>query len=398
MFRYLTAGESHGKAVTTIIEGLPANLRINCEDINNELARRQGGFGRGGRMEVETDQVDILSGIRANYSLGSPITLQVKNKDWANWQEVMDPTGSGDYQQEVKIEKDDKVKRISPEVTKPRPGHADLAGSLKYNQQDIRNVLERASARETAARVAAGAIAKIFLQEFGIKVISHVVQLGSIEAQRTEHTLAEIFKEVDKSPLRTLDVEAEEAMIAEIKEVKEAGDSLGGSFEVLTTPLPVGLGSHVHWDRKLDGRLAQALMSIQAIKGVEVGLGFEAARLRGSEVHDEIYYQDEFKRHTNNAGGIEGGITNGEPLRVKAAMKPIPTLYQPLESVDLESKEQFKASVERSDVTAVPAAGVVGEAVVAIELAKAWLEKFGGDSMEEVKRNYNNYLQALGER
>jgi len=399
MFRYLTTGESHGKAVTAVIEGVPANLEIRPDDINKDLARRQGGYGRGGRMKVETDQVEILSGIRAKKTLGSPITFQINNKDWENWQEILSPTGEGGYHQdEVVIKKDTKIKQVRPKVTKPRPGHADLAGSLKYNQEDIRNILERASARETAARVAVGAVAKKFLEEFGIEVISHVVELGGVKADSQDLDYKQIEMKVDNSSVRTLDQEAEEAMIARIKEAKKDGDSLGGVFEVITTKLPVGLGSHVQWDRKLDGRLAQALMSIQAIKGVEVGLGFEAARRPGSQIHDEIYYEDGFKHKRNNAGGLEGGMTNGEALRVKAAMKPIPTLYQPLESVDLATKEKFKASVERSDVTAVPAAGVVGEAVVAIELAKAWLEKFGGDSIEEVKRNYQSYLKYLKQR
>lgn len=400
MLKYLTAGESHGKAVTAVIEGLPANLEIEPEDINYELARRQGGYGRGGRMELENDTVEILSGIRANQTLGSPVTFQIKNKDWINWQEIMSPEGDGGYDKEkVVIEKDEKVKEVTPKVTKPRPGHADLAGSLKYDQGDIRNILERASARETAARVAVGAVAKKLLKEFGIKVISHVVQLGSVEADEQGLSFVEIENQVDNSPVRTLDEQAESEMIEDIKQAKKAGDSLGGVFEVVTTPLPVGLGSHVQWDRKLDGRLSQALMSIQAIKGVEVGLGFAAAGKPGSEVHDEIYYQDgRFQHQSNNAGGLEGGMTNGESLRLKAAMKPIPTLYKPLESVDLETKEEFKASVERSDVTAVPAAGVVGEAVVAIELAKAWLEKFGGDSMAEIKQNYKNYIHSLEER
>ncbi|MBM7622743.1 chorismate synthase [Sporohalobacter salinus] len=400
MFRYLTTGESHGKAVTAVVEGLPANLEIEPKDINKELARRQGGYGRGGRMKLENDQVEILSGIRANQTLGSPVTFQIKNKDWNNWQEIMSPEGDGGYnKEEVIIEKDEKVKEVTPKVTKPRPGHADLAGSLKYDQEDIRNILERASARETTGRVAVGAVAKKLLQEFGIKVISHVVQLGSVKADEQELTFVEIDNQVDDSPVRTLDQKAETKMIEEIKQAKKTGDSLGGVFEIVTTPLPVGLGSHVQWDRKLDGRLAQALMSIQAIKGIEVGLGFASSGRPGSKVHDEIYYHDgRFQHQTNNAGGLEGGMTNGEPLRLRAAMKPIPTLYKPLESVDLETKEKFKASVERSDVTAVPAAGVVGEAVVAIELAKAWLEKFGGDSMAEIKQNYKNYIQSLEQR
>jgi chorismate synthase len=399
MLRYLTAGESHGKLLTAVVEGLPANLEITSDYINKELARRQGGYGRGGRMKLETDQIQILSGIRAKKTLGSPVTLQIKNKDWKNWKEIMSPSGEGGYEQEeVVIEKDDKIKQIKPKVTRPRPGHADLAGSLKYRQTDIRNILERASARETAARVAVGAMAKKFLNEFGIEIISHVVQLGGVQAQLQKLEFNQIMESVDSSPVRTLDKKAEREMIKRIEEAKEEGDSLGGVFEVLTTPLPVGLGSHVQWDRKLDGRLAQALMSIQAIKGVEVGLGFDVAQRPGSQVHDEIVYDGSFEHKSNNAGGLEGGMTNGEPLIIRAAMKPIPTLYKPLKSVDLKTKEQFKASVERSDVTAVPAAGVVGEAVVAIELAKSWLEKFGADSMEEIKENYQSYLNSLEQR
>nr|WP_282580182.1 chorismate synthase [Natroniella sulfidigena] len=395
----MTAGESHGKAITGILEGIPANLEVTREDIDRELARRQGGYGRGGRMKIETDQIEILSGIRGGKTLGSPITFQIKNDDWENWQQVLAPFGNSGYdQEEVTIKKEEKVKSVAPKVTKPRPGHADLAGSLKYNQTDIRNILERASARETAVRVAIGAVAKKFLQQFGIEIVSHVLQIGQAQLKEEEISFSEIKDKSDQSPVRCIDSQATEEMIKEIDICKEEGNSLGGVFEIRANALPVGLGSHVHWDRKLDGKLAQALISIQAIKGVEVGLGFEAGARYGSNVHDEIGYQDGFYRNSNNAGGIEGGTSNGEEIVLKAAMKPIPTLYQPLSSVDLETKEEFKASVERSDVTAVPAASVVGEAVVAVELAKALLEKFGGDSLEETKMNYDNYLAILEQR
>jgi chorismate synthase len=398
--RYLTAGESHGRAITAILEGIPANLEITKEDIDRELARRQGGYGRGGRMKIETDKANVLSGIRGGKTLGSPITLQIENRDWINWKEVMDPFGDSGYsQEELVIKKETKIKHVKPKVTKPRPGHADLAGSLKYNHEDIRNILERASARETAMRVAVGAIAKTFLKNFGIEVVGHVLQVGTVALDKeVDMRLEDIKVKSESSPLRCVDEETSQKMIEEIDRCKEEGDSLGGIFEIRTTNLPVGLGSHVQWDRKLDARLTMALMSIQAIKGVEVGLGLEAGKRWGSKVHDEIYYNNKFYRTTNNAGGIEGGMTNGEPIILRAAMKPIPTLYQPLSSVDLETKEKFKASVERSDVTAVPAASVVGEAVVAFELAKAFLEKFGGDSMEEIKANYENYLAMVRER
>ncbi|MBM7555209.1 chorismate synthase [Halanaerobacter jeridensis] len=397
--RYLTAGESHGRAITGVLEGMPANLEIDKDEINRQLARRQGGYGRGGRMQIENDQIDILSGIRGGKTLGTPISFQIENDDWPNWEEVLAPFGDNGYDQdEIKIQKENKIKTVKPKVTKPRPGHADLAGALKYNQSDLRNILERASARETAMRVTVGAFGRILLKEFGIDVTSHVQRIGAVELAEQELDFAEIRNKSAQSEVRCIDEEVTEEMIAEIDDCKEEGNSLGGVFEVRTTNLPAGLGSHVHWDRKLDGKLAQALMSIQAIKGVEVGLGFEAASRRGSEVHDEIAYDDQFHRLTNNAGGIEGGMTNGEPLVIKAAMKPIPTLYKPLSSVDLETKEKFKASVERSDVTAVPAASIVGENVVAFELAKAFLNKFGGDSLEEIKANYNNYLKMLEQR
>ena len=397
--RYLTAGESHGKAITGILEGMPANLEIDKDEINLQLTRRQGGYGRGGRMEIEDDQIDIYSGIRGGKTLGTPISFQIENDDWPNWEEVLAPFGDNGYEQdEVEIHKENKIKTVKPKVTKPRPGHADLAGALKYNQTDLRNILERASARETAMRVTVGAFGRILLKEFGIDVTSHVKRIGGVELPERELSFAEIREKSAGSEVRCVDEAVTKDMIAEIDDCKEEGNSLGGVFEVRTTKLPTGLGSHVHWDRKLDAKLAQALMSIQAIKGVEVGLGFEAAKRRGSEVHDEIAYDDDFYRLSNNAGGFEGGMTNGEPLVIKAAMKPIPTLYKPLSSVDLETKEEFKASVERSDVTAVPAASIVGENVVAFEVAKAFLAKFGGDSIEEIRDNYNNYLKKLEQR
>ena len=397
--RYLTAGESHGRAITGILEGMPANVKIDKDEINLQLTRRQGGYGRGGRMEIEDDQIDIFSGIRGGKTLGTPISFQIENDDWPNWREVLAPFGDNAYHKDkIEIQKENKIKTVQPKVTKPRPGHADLAGALKYNQVDLRNILERASARETAMRVTVGAFGRILLKEFGIDFTSHVKRIGGIELNERELSFAEIREQSRRSEVRCVDEKITEKMIAEIDDCKEEGNSLGGVFEVRTTKLPAGLGSHVHWDRKLDAKLAQALMSIQAIKGVEVGLGFDAAKERGSEVHDEIAYDDEFYRLTNNAGGFEGGMTNGEPIVIKAAMKPIPTLYKPLSSVDLATKEKFKASVERSDVTAVPAASIVGENVVAFELAKAFLAKFGGDSLAEIKDNYTNYLNRLEQR
>ncbi|WP_027340119.1 chorismate synthase [Halonatronum saccharophilum] len=395
--RYLTAGESHGRAITAILEGVPANLKISREDIDYELARRKKGYGRGGRMKIESEKIKVLSGIRGGRTTGSPITLQIENNDWKNWEEVMAPFGNCGYDKgEISIKKENKIKHVETKVSKPRPGHADLAGALKYNQDDIRNILERASARETAMRVAVGAVAKVLLRNFDIEVGGHVIQVGKVSFDgEVNLNLEELKKISEDSPLRCVDQDTTEEMIEEIDRCKEEGNSLGGIFEIRTTPLPVGLGSHVQWDRKLDARLTAALMSIQAIKGVEIGIGFAAGKQWGSEVHDQIFYDSAFYRKTNRAGGIEGGMTNGEGLILRAAMKPIPTLYQPLSSVDLKSKETFKASVERSDVTAVPAASVVGEAVVAFELAKAFIEKFGGDSIEEMERNYNNYLQDI---
>lgn len=376
--RYLTAGESHGPTLTAIVEGVPANLELTEEDINRHLARRQMGYGRGGRMKIERDQVSFLSGVRWGRTMGSPITLAVRNRDWSNWEKKMSPH-AGDRQEGIG-------------VTHPRPGHADLSGVIKYRQDDARNILERSSARETAARVAVGGLCQRFLGALGIEVKGYVTEIGGVRAGQAPLDANERFELSERSSCRTFDPAAEKEMIAAIDRAKEAGDSLGGVVEVAVLGLPVGLGSHVHWDRRLDGRLAAAVMSIQAFKGVEIGLGFEAARSPGSEVHDEIVYRDgSFRRLTNRAGGVEGGMTNGEPLVIRGAMKPIPTLYTPLQTVDLKTKESFSATVERSDVCAVPAAAVVAEAVVAIEIADAMLEKFGGDCMEEISTNLSAY-------
>ncbi len=382
MLEYRSAGESHGKGFILIIDGMPAGVKIEPEKINAQLKRRQGGYGRGGRMKIEKDRVEIISGIRAGLTLGSPIGIYLENKDWKNWNEIMSVVG--------KI-------NDSKKVTKPRPGHADLAGILKYNHNDIRNILERASARETAARVAAGSIFSQFLTNFNIDIVSHVLSIGNIELKSPEIDFEVLKKNVENSPLHCYDKEKEKEMMSYIDKIKEKGDSLGGILEVRTTELPVGLGSHVQWNRRLDGRLAQAIMSIPAIKGVEIGPAFDNAKLPGSLVHDEIYYSNNkgYYHKTNRAGGLEGGISNGEGLIIRMAMKPIPTLTKPLNSVDIKSKKSFKASIERSDVTAVPAAGVVGEAMVSLVLADALLEKFGGDSMEEIERNYNNFVSGL---
>ncbi len=435
--RYLTAGESHGPALTAIIEGLPAGLPLAADYVNEQLKRRQGGYGRGGRMKIESDRVRFVAGVRGGFTLGSPVAMQIENKDWVNWQEVMDP-GEGARLEEKA-------------VTRPRPGHADLAGALKYGHRDIRNVLERASARETAARVAVGAVARRFLEELGVEIIGHVVRIGPAAAKTPADLLtvsgelltaggpgggqqgeekAAVFQgggrvksdgpagqagessprkefrkyaaavlprlreTVARSPVYCLDPAAEKAMVEAIDEAREKGDTLGGVFEVRVYGLPPGLGSYVHWDRRLDGRLARALMSIPAIKGVEIGLGLAGAGLSGSETHDEIFFAPGFGfyRRTNRAGGLEGGVTNGEPLILRAAMKPIPTLPRPLASVDLLTGVPFPAVVERSDTCAVPAACVIGEAVVAWELAAACREKFGGDSLAEIRRAMENYL------
>lgn len=381
MIRYLTSGESHGKALCAIVEGLPAGLKVTEKSLNTDLKRRQGGYGRGGRQLIETDTAEVLSGIRHGKTLGSPVSLLIKNKDWENWGDAMSYFGRAG----------------AGKVTRPRPGHADLAGAMKYGTHDVRDILERSSARETAARVAVGGLAKRLLDEFGINVYSWVTCVGGVSVKGLKGNPKALHKASESSVLRCPDDKATKAMIRTIDKAKKAGDSLGGSFSIVTTGLPPGLGSYVQWDRKLDARLAMALMSVQAIKGVEVGAGFSVAATPGSEVHDEIFYskQKGYFRKTNNAGGIEGGMTNGEAVVLSAAMKPIPTLYKPLRSVDIKSKKTFKASIERSDICAVPAASVVCEAVVAIELASAFLDKFGGDSIIEIKRNLKGYLSQL---
>jgi chorismate synthase len=369
-----------------IIEGMPAGLLIRVTDIDNDLARRQGGYGRGGRMKIEKDTVKIFSGVRWGKTLGGPIGLMVRNKDWDNWRAKMSP--------------DPAFLNTAEPVTRPRPGHADLAGALKYGMTDIRNILERSSARETAVRVAVGAVTKRLLDEFGITITSQVIAIGGVYARGDKMSLKEIRKRAEASELRCADHQAEKRMKLKIDEAARSGDSLGGIFEIIVSGAPVGLGSHVHWDRKLDGRLAAAIMSIQAMKGVEIGSGFGVANRPGSKVHDEIFWGPKggFFRKTNHAGGIEGGMSNGEDITLRAAMKPIPTLMKPLRSVDMESKKPFKASVERSDVCAVPAAAVVGEAVSAFEIAAALIEKFGGDSLDEMKRNYEQYRRYLRDR
>ncbi len=383
MLRYLTAGESHGPALTAIVEGLPAGLPLTAAYINRQLDRRRGGYGRGARMKIESDTVTFLSGVRGGLTLGSPLALLVENKDWANWSEIMSAEPGAKVDQRV--------------VRRPRPGHADLAGLLKYRQQDIRNVLERSSARETAVRVAAGSAARRLLEELGITVIGQVVQLGGLSAAAEKLGAEELQAGLAKSKLNCADPGAEQRMIEVIDAARADGDTLGGVFEVRAYGVPAGLGSYTHWDRKLDGRLAAALMSIQAIKGVEVGLGFAAAGQRGSQVQDEIFYEQNrgFYRVNNRAGGIEGGVTNGETLVIRGAMKPIPTLAQPLQSVDMITRKPAEAAVERSDVCAVPAACVIGEALVAWELARACLEKCGGDSLEELKDNWDRHLSYL---
>jgi chorismate synthase len=376
MLRYLTAGESHGKAIVAILEGMPANLKITAEDINSELKRRMVGYGRGGRMSIEVDKVDILSGIRLGKTLGSPIALEIENKDYENWKKIMP------------VEQDRTI--FQEPVTQLRPGHADLAGCIKYNQQDIRNILERASARGTAGIVAVGSIAKKLLQEFKISIFSHVVQIGEVKApQGNKKDYSSLHRMAEKSDVRCADEKTSAAMKKEIDKAKADGDSVGGIFEVVALGCPVGLGSHVHPDRRLSAKLAGSIMSIQSIKGVEIGLGFAVAGFPGSKAHDEIFIEnDKWTRHSNNAGGFEGGITNGEPIVIKAAVKPIATIAKPLNSVDLITKEPVKAHVERADVCHVPAAGVIAESMVAIDIANAFLEKFGGDSVEEIAKRY----------
>ena len=386
--RFLDAGESHGKQLTAIIEGVPSEFAISGELIDETLSRRQQGYGRGQRMQIETDKVQILSGIRHGKTLGSPITLVIENKDYENWREIMSPEAV-DFSTERS-------------VTKPRPGHADLSGGLKYNQHDLRNILERSSARETAIRVAVGALAEQLLKPFGVSLFSHVINIGGVSAPRyTDYkqlTIEELRTLCFESEVNCVDSSASQQIIEVIDQARAEGDSLGGIVEVIALGLPVGLGSHVHWDRKLDANLARAVMSIQGFKGVEVGIGFQAAGLLGSEVHDPIVWTGKsFARMSNNAGGIEGGISNGEPIIITGVMKPIPTLYKPLQSVDINTKKSFEATVERSDTCAVPAASVVARAVVAWEIAVAFFNKFGGDSLTEIKRNYHNYIEQIGE-
>ncbi|MFH1190028.1 MAG: chorismate synthase [Candidatus Omnitrophota bacterium] len=369
MLRYMTSGESHGKAMLAILDGIPAGLRVEDSMINIDLYRRMLGYGRGRRMRMEADKVHILSGLRKFVTIGSPVTLMVNNVD-------------------------NSIDRL-PAVLNPRPGHADLTGAMKYDLKDIRSVLERASARETVARVAVGAVAKALLAEFGIDVASHVTAIGGIEAQTKDLGFKQLVSMAERSPVRCADPDASKLMCAEIEDAMEEGDSLGGVFELIVRGAPAGLGSYTQWDKRIGARIAFAVMSIQAVKGVSFGAGFEAAHMRGSMAHDEIFYDRKrgFYRTTNNAGGIEGGMTTGEAIVVQAAMKPIATLGSPLASVNIRTKKPVRASVERSDVCAVPAAGVIGEAVVAIELADAMIGKFGGDSVREMKRNYAGYME-----
>lgn len=382
--RFLTAGESHGPALTGIVEGMPAGVPLSAADLDRDLARRQQGHGRGGRMRIEHDRAEITGGVRRGRTLGSPVSFLIRNRDFAHWQESM-AVEAGERDPEP--------------LVRPRPGHADLAGGLKYGVRDLRDILERSSARETAARVAAGAVAKVLLRELGIQVQSHVLAIGGETAPERDLPPGELRALAEASPVRCADPEAGQRMVAAIDEARAAGDSLGGVFEVVAAGVPPGLGSHVQWDRKLDGRIAGAFGSIPGIKGVEQGLGFRAAALRGSQVHDPIYYDPTrgFFRRSNRAGGLEGGVTNGEPVVVRAAMKPIPTLRVPLPSVDIRTGEALEAAFERSDVCAVPAAAVVGEAMLAWVLAEALLEKTGGDSLGEVRSNLERYRAGIRE-
>jgi chorismate synthase len=383
--RFLTSGESHGRGLIALLEGIPAGLELSEGDIDLDLKRRQQGHGRGVRMKIEQDHVIFVSGVRWGKTIGSPLSLLIENRDWNNWQEGMSADAS-------------KEGSIQP-VTKPRPGHADLAGALKYGHSDVRNILERSSARETAARVAAGAVAKKFLGEFGIHVFSYVSRIGSVAMKESSADLADsLYPEADKSPVRCPESEASGKMVALIDKAAAKGDTLGGIFRIIITGVPAGLGSHIQWDRRFNARLMMAIGSIQAIKGVEIGLGFEAAGRFGSEVMDEIFISPKkgYFRETNNAGGIEGGMSNGMPIYVTAAMKPIPTLKTPLRSVDIITGEAIEAAYERSDTCAVPAASIVGEAMAALCVADAVLEKFGGDSMAEIKRNFRSSMERFG--
>jgi len=392
--RFTTAGESHGPALVSVLEGMPAGVPLLAADVDRELARRQQGYGRGRRMQIETDRIEFLSGVRGGETLGSPIAMLVRNSDWKNWIEIMDPAPRDS-------DADGLRKR---HVTRVRPGHADLTGILKYDRSDARDILERASARETTSRVAAGAVCKVLLREVGVHVGSHLVHLGGIDATRPASLPDDLNAAADASLLRTLDPDAEARMITRIDAAKKEGNTLGGICEVVVRGLPVGLGSHVSWDTRLDGRLGQAMLSIPAVKGVEIGLGFETARRTGADVHDEIEAAPgrtragHVRRRTNRAGGTEGGMTTGEELVVRVAMKPISTLMRPLGTVDVATGEPAQAVAERSDVTAVPAMGVIAEAMAAFVLAAALLEKFGGDSLRETQRNLEAYLARLDER
>jgi chorismate synthase len=380
--RYLTAGESHGPALTVIVEGLPAGLAVTPGRIGGELARRRQGYGRGARMRLEADDLEILGGVRHGRTLGSPVAVVVRNTEWEKWAENMSVT-----------EVDDPPKPL----TRPRPGHADLTGMLKYGHRDARNVLERASARETAARTVAGTLARILLEEIGVRLVSHVVAIGGAQAENTHHPTPDDVDAIDASPVRTADKGAEDAMVAAIEAAKADGDTLGGTFEVIAYGVPIGLGSHVHWDRKIDGRLAQALLSINAMKAVAIGDGFRAGSVPGSAAHDEILWNEDegYHRASNRSGGIEGGMTNGDPVRVQVVMKPLSTLRKALRTVDVETKEEAVAIVERTDTCAVPSACVIGEAIVAFVLADAALEKFGADSVDEFRANHQSWLETL---
>jgi chorismate synthase len=383
--RFTTAGESHGPALTAVVEGLPAGLELSPEDLDRDLARRQLGHGRGGRMKIESDRAQVTSGVRHGLTLGSPVSLRIENRDYENWEERMNPWPVNGQVEEVHL---------------PRPGHADLAGVQKFGFTDVRNVLERASARETAARVAAGALARVLLRAFGVEVRSHVTRIGSVAAPAREVTGPDDFEGVDDSPVRCLDAEVSQAMVTEIDEARRANESLGGVFEVRAFGLVPGLGSYLSSEERLDGRLAQAIMSIQAMKGVAIGDGFELAGRVGSQAHDEIFWSEErgFYRETNRAGGLEGGMTTGDPLVVSAAMKPLPTLTKPLRSVDIASKEPAQALRERTDSCTVPAAGVVGEAMVALVLASAYRDKFGGDHVDDALAALRAYEERIGWR
>lgn len=384
--RYLTAGESHGPQLTTILEGLPAGMPLVAEDINTELARRQKGYGRGRRMQIEKDRAEIMSGVRHGKTLGSPVALVVNNRDWQHWTTIMGAEPLADVD-------DAEIKR---KITRPRPGHADLNGAIKYGHRDIRNVLERSSARETTVRVAAGAVAKKLLSLVGVEICGHVIQIGAVKASVSSSlTMTALKEQSEASPVRCVDPEASKRMMAAIDEAKDNGDSIGGIVEVIASGMPAGVGSYVHYDRKLDAKIAAAIISINAFKGVEFGIGFEAAGKPGSEVHDEIVWNEQtgYSRKTNRLGGFEGGMTSGMPIIVRGVMKPIPTLYKPLQSVDIDSKEPFSASIERSDSCAVPAAAVVAENVVAWELANAIVEQFSSDQFTALEEEVNRQRQ-----